>query len=307
MRIAVTGGGGQFGRALLPRLAAEPGITELRVIDPAPPPALPAGATHIPRDVTEPGLEAALAGCDALIHLAFVVHRGGPGRPRSRRRMRRVNVVGSRNAFTAAARAGTGTIVHLSSAAVYGAWPDNPPRLDEAAPLRPNPGFAYAEDKVAAEAELAAAAAAYPRLRTVALRPPAILGPHALPLLRRLLASPVRPAGGPPLQCVHEADVATAVAAALTRAVHGPFNLACEPPLTPALLEATTGRRARPVPAWLLQAVQRIAWPFTGAWGEPGWAAGLRHPLLLDARRAQRELPWSPNWSATEAVDATPA
>jgi nucleoside-diphosphate-sugar epimerase len=219
--------------------------------------------------------------------------------------MRRVNVAGSRNTFAAAARSDIGTVVHLSSAAVYGAWPDNPPRLTEAAPLRPNPGFAYAEDKVAAEAELAAVAAAHPRLRTVALRPPAILGPHALPLLRRLLTSPVRPAGGPPLQCVHEADVAMAVTAALVRPVHGAFNLACEPPLTPALLEATTGRRARPLPAWLLQGLQRTAWPFTGAWGEPGWAAGLRHPLLLDAERAHRELAWSPDWSATEAVAGT--
>lgn len=304
MRVAVTGGAGSLARAVVPVLAAAPGITAIRLLDPAPPPAdLP--GEHRAVDITAPGLEAALADCDALIHLAFVVHRGGPGRPRARRQLRRVNVAGSRHAFGSAARAGLKTVIHLSSAAVYGAWPDNPPRLDESAPLRPNPGFAYAEDKVAAEAELAAVAAAHPRLRTVALRPPAILGPHALPLLRRLLTSPVRPRGGPPLQCVHEADVASALLAALTREVHGAFNLAAEPPLTPELLEATTGRRPRALPAWLLQGLQRAAWPLTGAWGEPGWAAGLRHPLLLETARARRELGWSPTRSAAECVRAT--
>ncbi|MFP4607796.1 MAG: NAD-dependent epimerase/dehydratase family protein [Thiohalospira sp.] len=304
MRVAVTGGSGSLGRAVVPALAAAPEITAVRLLDPATPPAdLP--AEHRAVDITDPDLGAALADSDALVHLAFVVHRGGPGRPRSRRRMRRINVLGSRNAFRAAARAGVGTVIHLSSAAVYGAWPDNPARLGEAAPLRPNPGFAYAEDKVAAEAELAAAAAAHPRLRTVALRPPAILGPHALPLLRRLLTSPVRPAGGPPLQCVHEDDVAAAIRAALTRDVRGPFNLAAEPPLTPELLAAATGRRPRALPAALLQALQRAAWPVTGAWGEPGWGAGLRHPLLLETARVRRELAWSPGWSATECVAAT--
>jgi len=304
MRVAVTGGAGSLGRAVVPALAAAPGITAVRLLDPATPPAgLP--GEHRAVDITAPGLEAALADCDALVHLAFVVHRGGPGRPRSRRRMRRINVLGSRNAFGSAARAGLKTIVHLSSAAVYGAWPDNPARLDESAPLRPNPGFAYAEDKVAAEAELAAVAAAHPRLRTVALRPPAILGPHALPLLRRLLASPVRPAGGPPLQCVHEDDVASALIATLARDAHGAYNLAAEPPLTPELLEATTGRRARALPAWLLQGLQRAAWPLTGAWGEPGWAAGLRYPLLLEAARARRELGWSPARTGPECVTAT--
>ena len=38
-------------------------------------------------------------------------------------------------------------VVALSSATVYGAWPNNPMPLTEDAPLRPNPDVAYAVQK----------------------------------------------------------------------------------------------------------------------------------------------------------------
>ena len=38
-------------------------------------------------------------------------------------------------------------LVHLSSATVYGAWPDNPVPLTEEMSARPNPEFAYPRKK----------------------------------------------------------------------------------------------------------------------------------------------------------------
>ena len=55
--------------------------------------------------------------------------------------MTRVNVDGTRRVLDAAAAAGVRKIVRPSSAAVYGAWANNPVPLTEDAPLRPNPGF----------------------------------------------------------------------------------------------------------------------------------------------------------------------
>src|SRR4051794_14153036 len=43
--------------------------------------------------------------------------------------------------------ASTRTVVYVSSAMVYGAWPNNPVPLTEDAPMRPNPGFGYATAK----------------------------------------------------------------------------------------------------------------------------------------------------------------
>src|SRR5437868_15019821 len=42
-------------------------------------------------------------------------------------------------------------LVYTSSAMVYGAWPNNPVPLTEDAPMRPNPGFAYATAKAEGE------------------------------------------------------------------------------------------------------------------------------------------------------------
>src|SRR5438067_12611391 len=43
------------------------------------------------------------------------------------------------------------SFVYASSAMVYGAWPNNPVPLTEDAPMRPNPGFAFAKAKAESE------------------------------------------------------------------------------------------------------------------------------------------------------------
>ncbi len=55
--------------------------------------------------------------------------------------MARVNVEGTRRVLDAAASVGARRIVRISSATVYGAWPNNPLPLTEDAALRPNPDF----------------------------------------------------------------------------------------------------------------------------------------------------------------------
>ena len=55
--------------------------------------------------------------------------------------MTRVNCDGTRRVLEAAGRAGVNRVVRLSSAAVYGAWENNPVPLTEDAVLRPNPGY----------------------------------------------------------------------------------------------------------------------------------------------------------------------
>ena len=66
-------------------------------------------------DVRDPGLAAHLQGCDALVHLAFLIAQQAP-----RGFLDSVNVGGSKNVFNAAASAGVKTIVYTSSVAAYG-------------------------------------------------------------------------------------------------------------------------------------------------------------------------------------------
>jgi UDP-glucose 4-epimerase len=80
------------------------------------------------------------------------------------------NVEGTRNVVLAQ----PGALVFVSSAAVYGAWPDNPLPIDEAHQPRPNVECAYALQKLLAEQSVAAQVP-----RSVVARLTAVLGAHA--------------------------------------------------------------------------------------------------------------------------------
>ncbi|NIR58413.1 MAG: NAD-dependent dehydratase, partial [Gammaproteobacteria bacterium] len=182
-----------------------------------------------------------------------------------------------------------------------------PERLPETAPLQPRPGFHYAAHKAGVERWLERFKPEA-RLRIVRLRPPAILGAHAHPLLRTLLRQPFYPhlPGPPPrLQCVWEEDVALAVQAALAREVRGAFNLAAEPPLPFRALHRRSRRWALPVPLPLLRATLAAAGRAGLAAGDTAWVEGLRHGLVLDTGRARAELGWTPRLDTAGCVDAT--
>ncbi|HQU14940.1 MAG: hypothetical protein B7Z66_01760 [Chromatiales bacterium 21-64-14] len=310
MKILVTGSSGHLARVLLPRLCAHPEVGFVTGVDHQP------GSFQHPRyaahrlDIRAPELDALVAGCDALIHLAFVVMPGDLGRRRRDRDwIRDINLNGSRRVFEAAARHRLQRVVHLSSAAVYGAWPDNPPRIPEHHPLRPNPGFQYGEDKAELECWLDGFSARHPATAVVRLRAHAILGPNAHPLLRLLIRQPCFPSLPDPqplTQCVREEDVADAVVAALLRDVQGPFNLAAEPALPFRDLVRHGRRFTVPLPLGLLDWVQRGLWPLTGIAGPPGWVAGLRHSLALDCGRARTLLGWEPHFSVYDCLRRSP-
>jgi len=296
MRVVVSGAAGSLAAALLPRLCADPQVESVLGIDRA------ACSFRHPKftarlaDVADASAGAALRGADVVVHLAFELFRGR----RPLRWMERANVESGKRFLAAALAAGVPRIVHLSSAAVYGPGTD----LAEDSPLAPLPRFQYAGQKVAVERwigrELPHAAV---------LRPTVILGPHALPLLRRLIASRfyVRlPDPQPRLQCVHEDDVAEAIVAALERRASGPFNLAA--PRSFSLRELVRWRHpsAPGVPLAFFRAGARLAWLATGWGGETGWLDGLDATITLDCRRAEETLGWRPRFTEwREIVAAT--
>lgn len=309
MKVLVTGSAGRLAQALLPRLCASPEVEHVVGID------LNATRFAHPKltvyrlDIRSPAVAHHLAGCDAVIHLAFIVMRGTlGGRRHDRALIRDINLNGSINVFRCAARQGVRRLIHLSSAAVYGGWPNNPPRITERQPLRPLPGFAYAEDKAAVEAWLDGFEAQVPGMRVVRLRPHVILGPNAHPLFAFILRQPFFPRLPDPqplFQCVWEDDVAEAVLAALFGSMRGSFNLAAEPALPFRDMLRHARRAALPVPMALVRLMHHILWQFTGIAGEPGWVSGLRYSLVIDSTRAQRELQWQPRASVLECLDRT--
>ncbi len=309
MRILLTGAASHLAAVLLPRLCLHPAVERVIGLDLKPARYHHPRYVHIRGDVREQRLLERIHRQQrphAVIHLAFVVLRSQLGQQRHNRALiRDINVNGSRAVFHSACAADVDCLIHLSSAAVYGAWPDNPPRLDENQPRRVMRGFSYAEDKNAVEDLLDELQAQATTPRVVCLRPHVILGHNAQPFLTALLRQPFYPRLAPPApltQCIWETDVVEAILASLLRPVRGPFNLASEPAMSFEAMQRQAHRLAIPLPFGLLRWSQRRLWRFTAVLEEPGWLDGMPHSLALDCARARHLLDWTPRYDTPACI-----
>jgi nucleoside-diphosphate-sugar epimerase len=323
LTVAVTGPTGTFGAGLVPLLEADDRIG--RVVGIARRPFDPASRgwskmTYRQGDVRdEEALAEAFAGADVVVHLAFLIVGGS-----DRDATRAINVDGTLNAFRAAAQAGARRFVYASSVAAYGFHPDNPVPMDETWPTRPAKRLFYAQEKAEIEALLAEEAAGHPGLDLYLLRPPIVLGPNAvgakeiLPgplgplagaIVGTLLRSPVPlPAAAPdhPLQLIHEDDVGTAFLQCVVGAgPPGAYNIAADETVTAVDVARAAGLAPLTVPAGIVRGAARAvsALPFLPAQAE--WVEAAAHPSIMDTTKAKRELGWSPQHGALDALRAT--
>ena len=294
MKVVVTHAGGAFAQALLPALCAHVGVDSVLALDVRPVRfAHPKLAVHAV-DPLDPGASVLLAGCDALVHvppLAFA--------PAETAQTPEAAVRPAHKLFHAAHAAGVKRLVHISTAAVYGAAV----HASEVTALKPLPNFAYAREQAHLEQLLA-----FDFPDCVRLRPHLIVGPCADRRVKRLLRQPfyIRFEEPHPLyQCVHEDDVASAVLLALTADVRGAYNLAAEDSFS--LRDAvrarhllTLGLTAARAQSMLAFAARRLRWPI-----EPEWVALAAATLLVNCRRAVIELNWRRHYTSLEALAAT--
>lgn len=185
-----------------------------------------AGRGVVAGDVTEPSTwEAQLRGCDVVIHTAAVVSNAVGAAVQWR-----INVLGTRRVLEAAARAGVGRVVHLSSVRAYGdlGFPDG---VGESWPLRPD-GHAYVDTKVASEA-VAFQAHAAGEVAVTVVRPGDVYGPGSrpwtvIPVQETKRGRLILPAGGRGVfSPVYVDDVVDGIASAATHPVASgqAFNL----------------------------------------------------------------------------------
>jgi nucleoside-diphosphate-sugar epimerase len=275
--------------------------------------------TYRQGDVRDPAaLEAAFAGADVVVHLAFLVASTA-----ARDVTHAINVDGTVNAVRAAAAAGARRFVYASSVAAYGFHADNPVGITEDWPTRPAAHLGYAQDKAELEKVLAAEAEAHPDLGLYLLRPPVVLGPHTVggkdlltgPLaslgrwavagVRRLPLPLPAPVPALPLQLIHEEDVGQALLLCIVGAgPPGAYNIAADGVVTGADVARELGFAPVPVPGGLARGVARAVAGLPLVPTPVTWAEALSHPAIMDTSKARRELGWSPRYSALAALRA---
>ena len=324
LTVAVTGPTGTFGHGLMPLLQADERIT--RIVGVARRPFDPAREgwakmEYTQGDVREPdALERAFRGADVVVHLAFMITGNA-----SRETIRAINVEGTLNAFRAAAAAGARRFVYASSVAAYGFHRDNPIGMDEDWPVRPADHLFYAQEKAQIERLLHEEADRHPDLGLYLLRPPIVLGPHAVGA-KDVLPGPLAPVGrrlgglfrgrsplpvpvlAPtmPVQFIHEDDVGQALLLCVLGAgPPGAYNITGDGVLTGPQLARELGFTPVPVPAGAVQPWARLVagLPFVPPAVE--WAEAASHPAIMDASRAKEELGWEPRYTSREALRDT--
>lgn len=241
MKVIVTGASGHVGRYALDALLRA-GHDVLAVSRSGAQPSVPFGqpartkaiatlALDLALESSVAPLGAALAGADALLHLAAWHPESTASTSRiERRALLEVNVHGTLRALDAARQSRVRQVVYASSFEVYGDAEGD--AITEAARLEPITD--YGASKLSGEDHLLAFAYEE-KARVVALRMPAIYGPgektpRALPNFLAAVARGQRPTiqgdGGDLRDQLHAADAARALLLALERPAHGIFNVA---------------------------------------------------------------------------------
>jgi nucleoside-diphosphate-sugar epimerase len=276
MRVLVTGATGFIGSALVPVLG-ERGH-EVRVVG---------------RDA---GLERALQGCDAVIHLANLAH--GRFDPRT---LWRVNVEGTRALAMAAAAHDVRRMVYLSSIKASGEE-TSVSAFDGTE--TPAPQDLYGRAKLAAERALAVVSGGR-GVETVILRPPLVYGPGVKANFRTLIRAI---SAGVPLpfagidnrrSLLYVGNLVDALARCIEADVadRDVFVLADQPALsTPHLCRAlgqALGRRARlfRLPVTTLELLPPLR--------------KLTRSLEIDDMPFRAAWRWSPPYSTTDGLNAT--
>jgi nucleoside-diphosphate-sugar epimerase len=297
--VAITGIAGYLGQRVLARLEGDDDVERVVGIDVEE----PAGGT--PKlefhqlDVRDARLGKVLVGVDVVVHLAF---QHDPIRDEAR--MRSINVDGTANVLEASAATGARKVVYPSSATVYGAHADNDFPLTEASPLRANEDFSYAIHKLETERLIEAFRAQHADIVVTVFRVATVFGPSVENFVSRLLEAPrVTTVRGyePPLQLVHEDDVASAIALAVRDDLDGVYNVASDGWLSGEEVIRLSGKKRVELPEAVAFSMAERLWKTGLTTAPPGELHYLMHPWVVDASKLM-QTGWTPRYSNREAL-----
>lgn len=302
--VAVTGASGYVGRGLVAALETLPWVKRVVATDARPLSATGKKTTFHQQDINAP-LEPLLAKhrVEALVHLAFAL---APSH--NRESVRRVNVGGAANVLNACASAGIKHLVYFSSTTVYGAHADNPVPLAEDCPPRPVKGFQYGEDKVESEKLFLRFAQEHPDTCVTILRGCVVMGPSARNFITQALFKPMLVGvrgSNPPMQFLHEDDLARLFVLLLQRPTPGVFNVAGNGIIQWSDVVKLAGRKLIMLPAGVIYPLTQFTWVLRLQRDSP--ACGLdfiRYPWVAGTERLRQTTGFQFQHTSREALES---
>ena len=251
---------------------------------------LPASVAVYRVDLTGDDVKPHLQDADVVVHLATSV----PATPTAATD----DVAVARRVLEAAGGGSVPHLVVLSSATVYGAWPDNPVPLTEDATLRPCPGFAFAGERAEIERMAAEWRDAHPGTTVAVLRPARAAGSdHRDWLVRALRPGPAVPddVEEPPVQFVDLDDLAAACDLARLHQLDGAFNVAPEGSIPGDQVRSLVGVPVRvPLPRRVASRLTRWRFRFGLSDTPPELLPYVQHPWVIASDRLRAQ-----GWVAT--------
>jgi len=298
--VVITGADSPLGRRVAALAATDPQVGTVVALTGGSVAGMPDDVDVRPIELSADDVKPHLEDAESIVHLATSVPASPTAPTRDVDRARRV--------FEAAGDAAVPHLVVLSSATVYGAWPNNPVPLTEEATLRPNPGFAFAAERAEIERLASEWRDAHPGVVLTVLRPARTAGAdHRNWLVPALRPGPAVPetADEPPVQFLDVDDLAAAIDLGRSRRLDGAFNVAPDGSVPGDEVRSLTGAPLKvPLPERVAGRLMR--WGFRWGLGPtpPELMPYTLHPWTVanDRLRAQG---WSPKVTNEEAcVDA---
>ncbi len=298
-RIAITGIGGHFGRAVARRLHRH---HEIIGIDRRDVSGLPKDIDFEHADIRRRSVEDVFRrrDLDAVVHLN-IMHD-----PRTHQEEHHAfNIVGTQKIFNLCAEHRVPKIVVLSSANVYGPDPANNQFLTEEAPLMGGQNFGQIRDLIALDMFCNTFFWRHPEIETVILRPVHIVGRvNNAPSRFLRLERPITILGFDPMvQLIHAEDLVTALEHSLMPGVRGVFNVAGPSPVPLSLLLDKLDRDPVPLPEPIARGILEAGWSLKlSDWPVPE-VDHIKYVCMVDDSLAREQLGFSHEYSVDDILD----